>query len=76
MFTCAVCHAEENREELAGENFRIDGRYVLVDRIPAVVSGCCGGQRFSCETTERIHLMVHGQAESTTSVAMQVLECD
>ena len=30
MFACAVCHADESRNELVEEVFRIDGKYVLV----------------------------------------------
>ena len=35
MFTCSNCGAREGREEFVDEVFRIDGRYVLVDQIPA-----------------------------------------
>lgn len=74
MSSCAVCHAEESRNELVAEIFQIDGRYVLVDRIPAVVCVRCGEQSFSRETTEKIRLLVHDQAKSTKSIAMPVFE--
>ena len=74
MFTCAVCHAKESRDELVAELFQIDGQYVLVDRIPAVVCARCGEESFSRDTTEKIRLMVHGQAESTKSITMPVFE--
>ena len=47
MSTCAVCHAEENREAPVDEVFRVDGQYVLVGGIPAVVCDRCGEQTFS-----------------------------
>ena len=74
MFTCAVCHAKESRDEVVAELFQIDGQYVLVDRIPAIVCARCGEESFSRDTTEKIRLLVHGQAESTKSIAMPVFE--
>ncbi len=74
VFTCAACHAQESREKLVAEIFQIDGQYVLVDRIPAVVCARCGEESFSRETTERVRLLVHGQAESTKSIAVPVFE--
>lgn len=58
MSTCAVCHVEKNREALVDEGFRVDGQYVLVGGIPAVVCGRCGEQTFSRETAEKVRLMI------------------
>ena len=74
MFTCSSCGAGEDREEFVQEVFRIDGRYVLVDHIPARVCARCGEETFSRETTERIRLMVHGQAKPKKSIALNVFE--
>ena len=76
MSACPVCHAEESqsREERVDEVFRIDGQYVLVGGIPAVVCVRCGEQAFSRETTERVRAMVHGEAKATKSVSMQVFD--
>ena len=74
MFTCPVCHSQESREELVDEVFRVDGRYALVGDIPAAVCVRCGEQAFSRETTEKVRLMVHGEAESTTSIPIQVFD--
>ncbi|MYC97613.1 MAG: YgiT-type zinc finger protein [Caldilineaceae bacterium SB0661_bin_32] len=74
VFTCAVCHAQKCRDELVTKLFQIDGQYVLVERIPAVVCVRCGEESFSRDTTEKIRLIVHGQAESTKSIAMPVFE--
>ena len=74
MFTCSVCGARDSHEELVEEVFRIDGKYVLVDRIPAMVCTRCGEESFSRETTERIRLMVHGRTEPTKSIALKVFE--
>ena len=74
MFMCSICGAREGREEFVEEVFRIDGKYVLVDHIPARVCARCGEEIFSRETTERIRLMVHGQAEPTKSIDLKVFE--
>lgn len=74
MPACPVCHAEESREERVEEVFRIDGQYVLVGGIPAVVCVRCGEQAFSRVTTERIRAMVHGEAKAAKSVSMPVFD--
>ena len=74
MFTCTVCGAGESREALVEEVFPIDGRYVLVDRIPAAVCTRCGEESFSREITERVRLMVHGRERPMKSVALKVFE--
>ena len=74
MPVCPVCHAEESREERVDEVFCIDGQYVLVGGIPAVVCVRCGEQAFSRETTERVRAMVHGKAKAAKSVSMQVFD--
>ena len=74
MFMCSVCHSHESREELVEEIFQIDGKYVLVDHIPATVCVGCGEETFSRETTEKVRLLVHGQAKPTKSIALEVFE--
>ena len=74
MFTCPVCHSHESREEQTEEIFQIDGKYVLVDRIPATVCVRCGDEIFSNETTEKVRLLVHGQAKAIKSIAVEVFE--
>ena len=74
MFTCSVCHAQESREELTEEIFQIDGKYVLVANIPAVACVRCGEETFSRETTEKVRLLVHGQAKPIKSMALEVFD--
>ena len=71
MHKCIVCHGEELREELTEEVFKVDSRYLKVEGIPSTVCGRCGGS-FSRETTEKVRLLVRGQAPSAKSVTMQV----
>jgi YgiT-type zinc finger domain-containing protein len=74
MFTCTVCHSQESREDFVEEIFQIDGKYVLVDHIPATVCVRCGEETFSRETTEKVRLLVHGQAKPIKAIALEVFE--
>ncbi|MBI3245655.1 MAG: YgiT-type zinc finger protein [Deltaproteobacteria bacterium] len=74
MFTCFACHAHESREDLVEEIFQVDGKYVLVDQIPATVCVRCGEETFSRDTTEKVRLLVHGQAKPAKSIALEVFE--
>ncbi len=74
MFRCAVCHGAESREESVGKVFHVDGKYILVEGIPAVVCARCGEPTFSRETTERTRLLAHGGAKAARSVPMEVLD--
>ena len=72
MFLCHVCGSSESREEFVSEIFQIDGKPVLVERIPARVCLRCGEATFSRETTEKIRRMVYGEAKPLKSVLMDV----
>ena len=74
MFTCAVCGAEDSREETVDEVFSVDGRHILVEGVPCTVCVRCGEQSFSRDTAERVRLMLHGEASPKRSVSMQVYE--
>ena len=74
MFQCAICHHTESREELVEKMFHVYERYVLVERIPAVVCARCGEATFSRETTERTPTFVHGGAKPSKSVPLEVLD--
>lgn len=69
-----VCHGADSREELVAEVFKVDGRYVLVGGVPASVCQRCGERSFSRQTTEKVRLLVHGQATAARSVPLQVYE--
>jgi YgiT-type zinc finger domain-containing protein len=72
MFECHVCHSEESHPELVSEVFHIDGKFYLVENIPASVCSRCGEEVFSRETTERIRVMLHGEAEPIKSISVDV----
>ena len=74
MFTCGVCHGNEGHGEFVEEVFRVDGRYLLVGGVPSTVCQRCGERSFSRETTEKVRLLVHGEAKAAKSVPMQVYD--
>lgn len=72
MFRCHVCGKTESRQELVSEVFDIDGKPVRVEQIPAAVCLHCGEPVFSCDTTERVRRIVHGEAQPIKSIQMDV----
>ena len=71
-FKCQVCGGEAAKDELVSEVFTVEGRRVLVERIPAEVCRRCGEPIFSRETTERIRRLVHGAGQPVRTVPLEV----
>lgn len=72
MDKCHVCGSYEMVKDLVDEVFLIDGRPVLVEKIPTKVCSRCGEVVFTRETTEKIRRMVHGEARPSRTVHMDV----
>lgn len=72
MSKCHVCNSEEFHTELVSEIFRIEEKFYLVEQIPAIVCDRCGEETFSRETTECVRTMLHGEAEPTASISVDV----
>ncbi len=72
MEQCHVCGNHELREELIDEIFQIEGRPVLVEKIPARVCTRCGEPVFSRQTTEHIRRILHGEARPIRTVPLDV----
>ncbi|NJM98553.1 MAG: YgiT-type zinc finger protein [Phormidesmis sp. RL_2_1] len=72
MFQCQVCGSDSAHTEYVSEVFNIDGKFHLVESIPATVCDRCGEETFSRETTERIRVMLHGQQPPLRSVSLDV----
>ena len=72
MLLCHVGGSTEVHQALVDEVCLLNGKYVLVEGIPASICGRCGEATFSRETTERISRMVHGEAQPVRAVAMEV----
>ncbi|MCI0668603.1 MAG: YgiT-type zinc finger protein [Methylococcaceae bacterium] len=73
MSKCEVCGGREFRCNEVEEVFHVDGRYVLVEHIPATVCVQCGEKTFDAATAESIRQMLHDRRRPTRSVAMEVL---
>ncbi|MCJ7435099.1 MAG: YgiT-type zinc finger protein [Anaerolineales bacterium] len=54
------------------EIFQMDGKRVLVEKIPAQVCARCGEEIFSRETTEKVRLIIYGKKKPIKSVQMDV----
>lgn len=72
MSRCEVCSGREFRREEVEEVFHVDGRYVLVEHIPATVCVQCGEKTFDPETAEAIRRRLHGERKPQRSVEMEV----
>jgi HTH-type transcriptional regulator / antitoxin MqsA len=72
MFTCHVCGSTAARDELLSEVFTVDGRRVLVERIPAQVCERCGEPTFSSATTEKVRRLVHGEGRPVRTIPLDV----
>lgn len=72
MFVCHVCGSTEVHEEMVNEIFLIEGKFILVENIPAKICARCDEPTFSRETTEKIRRMVHGQTQPVKSIQVDV----
>lgn len=72
MFQCHVCSATESHTEKVNEVFQINGKFYLVEQIPAPVCSRCGEITFNRETTERIRQMLHGESQPVKSINVDV----
>ena len=72
MFMCHVCGNTAARAELVSEVFTVEGRRMLVEKIPAQICERCGESTFSRETTERIRQLAHGSAQPVKTVPLDV----
>ncbi len=54
------------------EVFRVDGEYVLVERIPAEVCSRCGEKSFSLQTVDAVRQAVNGGAAPARLMEVRV----
>ena len=74
MFKCPVCGCADSRKERVKDVFQVNGRYVLVNDVPAIVCQRCGEESVSSETAERVRLLVNGDCQPKRTVEMEVFE--
>lgn len=72
MFKCHVCGSEEAHSESISEVFKIQGKFYLVENIPAMVCSRCGEEVFSRETTEQVRVMLQEPKQPSRSIPLNV----
>ena len=63
MFKCHICRSAEYRIEYVSEIFQANGKFHLVENIPAIVCSQCREEIFSREDTERIRLRLYANPQ-------------
>ncbi|MGB5062623.1 MAG: type II toxin-antitoxin system MqsA family antitoxin [Candidatus Competibacter sp.] len=72
MSKCEICGGHKVHREEVEEVFYVNGRYVLVEHIPATVCLQCGEKTFDAETAESIRRLLHGQSKPKRSTVLDV----
>jgi len=72
MFKCHVCGSLDCQTEYVSEVFNIDGKFNLVENIPAQVCSRCGEEIFSKDIVERVRVMLHGEYSPVRSISLDV----
>jgi HTH-type transcriptional regulator / antitoxin MqsA len=75
MFKCHVCGSEESYSGFISEVFNIQGKFYLVENIPATVCSRRGEGLLSRETTERVRGMLHQPQQPIRSIPLEVFSC-
>jgi hypothetical protein len=65
---------EEFLEQYVTYLAEVDGRVVVIERVPARVSLLTGEKLYAPETVERIHAIVWGQTPPTRTILAPVYE--
>lgn len=76
MSKCHVCGSEDSHIEYVSEVFNVQGKFHLVENIPAVVCSRCGEEVFSRGTTERVRAMLHRAEKPIRSISLDVFSYD
>ena len=72
----SFCGLENSRTEYTNDIFNIEGKFYLIEDIPAKVCYRYGEEVFSAETTERIKLMLHSENKPARSISLDVFSYD
>lgn len=72
MFKCHVCGSKDSHRTYVSEVFDIDGKFYLVENIPATVCARCQEEVFSRETTEQVRRMLQGERKPVRSISLEV----
>jgi YgiT-type zinc finger domain-containing protein len=71
-FHCHVCGSTKARQDFVSQTFEVEGKRVLVERIPATVCARCDEPVFSADVTELVRRMIHGEVRPVRTVTTDV----
>lgn len=71
---CEICGVGTRLPKSVSEHFFINGKWILVEHIPAEVCSHCGEATFSAETAEHIRLIVQSGTPPRTAIYTDVYE--
>lgn len=71
---CHVCGSRRYENVYVDEVFKVSGRHVLVEHIPAERCRQCGELIFDADTTERIRSLLHDSPAPARSVVLDVFD--
>lgn len=72
MQRCFVCRSERAEEKRVDQTLQVDGRYVLVEGVPAIECQTCGERTYAPETAERVRALVHDAVPSGRTETLHV----
>lgn len=72
MTQCRVCGSQDFHEGFINEIFNIDGKFQLVENIPAKICSRCSEPIFSRGTTERVRELLHQDLQPARSIQVGV----
>jgi YgiT-type zinc finger domain-containing protein len=71
---CEICGVGERVPKNVNEHFFVDGKWVLVEHIPAEVCTHCGEATFDEETAEQIRQLIQSGKPPRTAIETFVYE--
>lgn len=71
---CHVCGSSRSENVYVDEVFKVNGRHVLVEHIPAQRCRQCGELTFDSTTTERVRVLLHESPLPARSITLDVFD--
>jgi YgiT-type zinc finger domain-containing protein len=71
---CEVCKTGRRENTLVTETFNVNGKYVIIENIPAEVCSYCGEETYSIEITEQLKRMLEGKANEPRHIEAELFE--
>ena len=72
MLKCEICGSTAIQDEIVNAVFHVNGRYQLVENIPASVCAQCDEKTFSREAAENIRKLLNGPTHPDHAIKLDV----